>query len=369
MNFRPRLIAYYLPQYHPFKENNEWWGPGFTEWTNVAKARPLFNGHKQPHIPADFGFYDLRYPEIKEQQAQAAKEAGIEGFCYYHYWFGNGKRLMEKPFNQVIETGKPDFPFCLCWANHSWYKKLWDPNNLDKDRLLIEQKYGGVDDYTQHFYELLPAFKDSRYIKVNNKLFFIIYDGLKFTDVRNFIKLWQELAVRNGLNGFYFVTTDADSRNKKYHLNNGFDAIHNVDILNIHHHLSKSKKYWLRLKRKYLHKPTVFQYKEAIKYMVIDDCRNIDTIPVIAPNWDHTPRSKSNGFVLQDCHPKYFKQLIKRAFDVIKDKPKEEQIIIIKSWNEWGEGNYLEPDLEVGHGYLDALKECLHELFVINKNK
>ena len=162
-----RILAYYLPQFHPFKENDEWWGKGFTEWTNVARAKKLFLGHYQPHIPADLGFYDLRVPEVREQQAELARMAGIEAFCYYEYWFGNGRQLMELPFEEVVSTGKPDFPFCLCWANHSWYKKLWDPQKKGKDKLLIEQKYPGKDDYINHFNHLLPAFRDNRYVRVN----------------------------------------------------------------------------------------------------------------------------------------------------------------------------------------------------------
>lgn len=163
---KPRIIALYLPQYHPFPENDEWWGKGFTEWTNVARARKLFPGHNQPHIPADLGFYDLRLPEVRMQQAELAKQAGIEGFCYYDYWFGNGKRLMERPITEVINSQKPNFPFCFAWANHSWYKKLWDPKQPGKDKLLIKQEYPGIKDYTEHFYTLLPAFKDNRYVKV-----------------------------------------------------------------------------------------------------------------------------------------------------------------------------------------------------------
>ena len=173
-----RFIAFYLPQFHPTKENDEWWGKGFTEWVSVAKARPLYRGHVEPHIPADLGFYDLRIPEIREQQAELAKEAGIEAFCYWHYWFGEGKRLLERPFNEVLTSGKPDFPFCLAWANHSWYKKLWDSQAREKDLLLIEQKYLGIEDYKSHFYAMLPAFKDDRYFRVNGKLFFIVYDPI-----------------------------------------------------------------------------------------------------------------------------------------------------------------------------------------------
>ncbi len=357
----PRFIALYLPQFHRIPENDLWWGNGFTEWTNTAKARPLFKKHEQPHIPADFGFYDLRYPEIKELQAALAREAGIEGFCYYHYWFGDGKMLLEKPFNQVLETGKPDYPFCLAWANHSWFKKAWNPDAEGKNIMLIEQTYPGDKDYIAHFNYLLPAFKDRRYIRVNGKLFFIIYDPIGFKDVKHFIELWRELAKTNGLNDFYFVATDADSRNKDACLAKGFDAIHNVDLLNIHHNLSTVKKVWLMINSKWFHRPRVFEYKDAIKYMVIDDCRDRQVIPVIGPNWDHTPRSGYFGTVLKNPDPKYFKEITKRAINIVKDKPKEEQIIIIKSWNEWGEGNYMEPDIKYGRRYVEVLKEAISE--------
>ncbi len=161
-----RVIAFYLPQYHPIPENDAWWGPGFTEWTNVAAARPLFRGHVQPRIPADLGFYDLRLPETREAQAELAREAGIEGFCYYHYWFGNGKQLLERPFNEVLSSGKPDFPFCLCWANHTWASSTWTNARSRKagSQILMEQRYPGREDNEMHFRTLLPAFRDPRYI-------------------------------------------------------------------------------------------------------------------------------------------------------------------------------------------------------------
>lgn len=354
-----RFIAFYLPQFHPIKENDVFWGKGFTEWVNVARARPLFRGHVQPHIPADLGFYDLRMPEIKEKQAELAKEAGIEGFCYYHYWFGNGYQLLQQPFNEVLHSGRPDFPFCLCWANHSWYKKLWDPRSKGKDELLVEQVYPGIEDYVKHFYFLLDAFKDRRYIRVNGKIFFIVYDAIKFKDVSNFINTWRNLAFDNGLNDFYFVATDADSRNKQKILQLGFDAVHNVDTTNIHHKLSNFHKVVLAIKRRYFHIPTVFDYKKAMKYMIGEDCKEKNVIPVIAPNWDHTPRSGANGFVLTHSRPELFQQLAESAIEIVRDKPAEEQIIIIKSWNEWGEGNYMEPDREFGHGYINALRNAI----------
>lgn len=355
-----RFIALYLPQYYPTKENDEWWGNGFTEWVNVARARSLFKGHVQPHLPADLGFYDLRLSETREAQAALAAKYGIEGFCYWHYWFGNGKRLLERPFTEVLESGNPKFPFCLGWANHSWYKKLWDPKG-GKDTLLIEQTYPGIDDYINHFNTLLPAFKDPRYIKVNGKLFFIIFDVKNFADAKNFIKTWRHLAKENGLNDFYFVATDYGLRFYDLAMEMGFDAVYEADKTNIHHNLSKIQKVIHLIKRRFFNIPTVFLYKDAIKYMVMDYCKKNNVIPCITPNWDHSPRSGRHAFILYKSTPELFKKIVKRAFEVIKNKPKQEQIVIIQSWNEWGEGNYLEPDREFGHGYLKALKEIIDE--------
>ena len=172
-----RPIAIYLPQFHPVPENDLWWGKGFTEWTNVVKAKPLFKDHYQPHLPADLGFYDLRVPEVREAQANLAREYGIFGFCYYHYWF-NGKRILEKPFEEVFESGKPDFPFMLCWANENWTRS-WDGGN---NEILLEQKYCHEDD-KKHIQSLIPYFKDKRYIKANGKPVIAIYRSTLLPDV------------------------------------------------------------------------------------------------------------------------------------------------------------------------------------------
>lgn len=354
-----RIIAFYLPQYHPIKENDEWWGKGFTEWVSVASAKKYYPGHKQPHIPADLGFYDLRLPEVREQQAMLARDAGIEGFCYWHYWFGNGKELLERPFNEVLKSGHPDFPFALAWANHSWYKKRW--GKASQDKLLIEQTYPGVNDYIMHFNALLPAFKDKRYIKVDGKLLFIIYDPYHFDDIKTFMSTWRNLAKENGLNDFFFIAKDYDSRNKKKVMALGMDATYNEDTFNIHHKSPLILKGLMMIGRNVFRIPTVFSYKRAIKYMVTDDCRQIDTVPVISPNWDHSPRSGAKGIILHNPKPEYFKQIVKRALEIVKEKPKNEQLILLKSWNEWGEGNYMEPDQEYGHGYLNALREAIDE--------
>lgn len=356
-----RFIAFYLPQFHPVDVNNQFYGKGFTEWHNVVKAKKLFPGHNQPHIPSDLGFYDLRLVETRLKQAELAKEYGIEGFCYWDYWFGNGKRILETIFDEVVKSKEPDFPFCLGWANHSWHKKLWDSKAKGKDILIIEQKYLGVDDYEEHFYTYLSAFKDKRYIRVGNKLLYIIH-SVKGNEnyIVEFINTWRKLAKTNGLNDFYFVARDFDSRYKKEFIKLGFDSILNDDTINIHHHLNISSKIFLFLLRK-IKIPTLFSYRKAIKYMINDDCVSEDTIPVISPNWDHSPRSGRNAMILVNSKPKYFKELVKKALEITRNKQSDKKIVFIKSWNEWGEGNYLEPDEEFGHGYLNALKQAIEE--------
>lgn len=351
------LIAFYLPQFHPVKENDEWYGKGFTEWTNVAKARPLYHGHYQPHIPGELGFYDLRIPEVRREQANLAAQYGISAFCYWNYWFGGGKELLEKPIWEVYKDAEITFPFCLAWANHSWEKKQWDKNG--NNQMLMEQKYLGEDDYRQYFYKYLPIFKDNRYYKVNGRLFFIIYSPLASPEIAVFIRLWRELAKKEGLNDFYFVGKDMSYRNRQSILNIGFDAVFEDNTLDIHHNLSSLRKALLYAERKIIKRPTVFNYRQAIKYMVSEEAKRKDTIPVIAPNWDHSPRSGNNAMILDKCEPEYFEELLRRTLSIIQEKPKSEQQIIVKSWNEWGEGNYLEPDLKYGRGYLEAIRRAL----------
>lgn len=192
-----KVIAYYLPQYYPFKENDEWWGKGFTEWTNVGKAKPLFRGHYQPKVPADLGYYDLRVPEVAEAQAELAKEAGLAGFCYWHYWFGNGRTLLEMPIQRVLNTGKPDFPFCFAWANHSWMNKTFGKGGNDK--MLMEQLYPGEEDNEAHFYHCLEAFKDERYMRYNNCPIFLIFDSEGLPNAKEFINQWNFLIKKRAL--------------------------------------------------------------------------------------------------------------------------------------------------------------------------
>lgn len=352
-----RVIAFYLPQFHPIPENDEWYGKGFTEWTNVGRAQPLFRGHYQPRVPADLGYYDLRVPETREAQAEMAKKYGVEGFCYWHYWFGDGKQLLERPFNEVVESKKPDFPFCLAWANHSWYNKTWEPGKEDK--LLIEQKYLGEEDDIKHFYHLLPAFMDERYIRINGKPLFVIYSPFDMPCTSRFINTWNRLAKENGIDGFYFVAQGA-IRDKKKIVDMGFSAIYTI-VLTIHEEKSFLFRAIHYIGKKCFNIPITYKYSEALDYYCKSLDKDIATIPSIIPNWDHSPRSKRNGLILTDSTPEAFYKYMKKVLNFVKDKPQPQRIVFLRSWNEWGEGNYIEPDLKYGTGFLESLKKALDE--------
>lgn len=373
---KPKIIAFYLPQFFPIKENDLWWGKGFTEWTNVAKARPLFTGHNQPRIPADLGFYDLRVPEIREQQVELAKEAGVTAFCYWHYWFGNGKRLLERVFDEVLTSGKPDFPFCLGWANHSWYAKTW--NKDAKDKLLIEQTYPGLEDARQHFDFLLKAFKDSRYLKINEKPFLFIFDPDSLPD--EYITMFDLWAREAGYPGIYLVANIKPYNNKNCYLNKGYSSVviyrttkfskFEVKRNLLSNSISKYRERYvlfdniLNIRRKLLgfffkKKPDVVDYREYYKNLITQEEFEECVIPQIMPQWDHTPRSGLNGLAWINATPEYFYKHVKDALKAVSDK--ENKIILLKSWNEWGEGNYMEPDLMYGHGYIKALFKALND--------
>jgi len=215
---RPTVVALYLPQYHPIPENDEWWGKGFTEWTNVANAQPLYPGHHQPSLPADLGFYDLRVPETRLAQADMARAYGVDAFCYYHYWFGNGRRLLQRPFDEVLASGQPDLPFMLCWANQTW-SGVW--HGLS-DRILVEQVYAGQKDHEAHFEMLLPAFQDARYLRIDGMPVFKVYRPTELPEPRKTISLWQDMARAAGLPGIYFLATHSDAQWNPLEL--GFDA-------------------------------------------------------------------------------------------------------------------------------------------------
>ncbi len=381
-NKQLRTIAMYLPQFHPIPENDAWWGKGFTEWTNVTKAKPLFKGHYQPQLPADLGFYDLRVSEIREQQAAMAKEYGIYGFCYYHYWF-NGKRMLERPFREVFESGKPDFPFMLCWANENW-TRAWDGDTRD---VLMEQKYSQEDD-RQHIQTLIPYFKDKRYIRIDNKPVISIYRSTLLPDVAATIKTWREEAAKHGTE-LYICRFESCQVGGAAYLCGGFDAAVDLqpwgremkryrDIING----EKVNSFGFRLRnhfyRKYVKKLSAEKYKE-FKKEVFDDFHSnyildyedyvnfiiespvpdYKVYPGITPGWDNSPRRKKHPGIMLNANPDLYMRWLEHIVRTFEPFSKEENFIFINAWNEWAEGNHLEPCQKWGRRYLEATRDVL----------
>lgn len=365
---KERILALYLPQYHPIPENDDWWGKGFTEWTNVAKAKPLFRGHYQPKVPTELGFYDLRMTEIREEQARMAKEAGIEGFVYWHYWFGNGKRLLERPFNEVLESGKPDYPFALAWANTSWVNATWQKGLSRKEgkTVIAEQLYPGVEDYENHFYTLLPAFKDHRYIRVDGCPLFMVYIPEE-PAIKEFISTWRRLAEKEGLKGFHFVAVGRmgslrENIIPKEKIDSllamGFDAVHTLSHTRAEVKADRIRKYLQAGLNKMFGLTFVskIKQKDINRYLYLEEDKLENVYPMLFPNWDCSPRRGKECTIYTDSTPEVFDQQIKQVKDIIAKKDPEHRIVFLKSWNEWGEGNYVEPDIKYGRGYLDVMK-------------
>ncbi|MCQ2193559.1 MAG: glycoside hydrolase family 99-like domain-containing protein [Paludibacteraceae bacterium] len=360
-----KVIAFYLPQYHPTPNNDKWWGKGFTEWTNVAKAKKLYPGHYQPKVPADLGFYDLRVSEVREEQVILAREAGIYGFCYYHYWFSAGHEELDLPFKEVVKTKSPDFPFCLCWANESWYSKFWNKDGSVSKKALAEQKYLGKEDNEKHFYSLLDAFKDERYIKVEGRLLFLIYQPLLFEGFEAFKQQWNELAKQNGIPEFYFVGQTLDVTRSTEILSNGFDGVnhcHRLDFAFQYDTLLKYMWHAMNVIKRVIPFPYIIPYKYAIKKCIREEDYQENIFATMMPNWDHTPRSTTGGAVLHNATPELFEIHAKDVINTAIGKSQEHQFVFLKSWNEWGEGNYMEPDMKYGKGFLKALRRAIEEV-------
>ncbi|MEI8050509.1 MAG: glycoside hydrolase family 99-like domain-containing protein [Actinomycetes bacterium] len=347
------VLAYYLPQYHPIPENDEWWEPGFTEWTKVTAAEQLFRGHVQPHLPRDLGFYDLRVPELRAAQADLARANGITGFIYWHYWLG-GRRLLERPFAEVLASGEPDLPFCLAWANHSWERR-WGTKS-ERGQMLLEQTYPGPEDDQAHYNLLRTAFADPRYLRIGGKPVFYVFSPGELPDPAAFVERWQTLAEEFG--GLYLVAmlVRSDYAN---HVADGFDAAA-YGRLPIDEHAFVPRARRLLQRRGILRGPERHPYAEG--FPGVPPATLGGTImPVVTPNWDNTPRRGRDGLVITGATPERFASQLPGAIDLARQAPDGEQTLIIRSWNEWGEGNYLEPDQEFGHGWLNALRQSLDD--------
>lgn len=353
----PRLIAFNLPQFHPTPENDAWWGKGFTEWTNVTKARPVFRGHYQPHLPADLGFYDLRLPEAREQQASLAREYGIGGFCYYHYWFG-GKRLLNRPVDEILASKTPDFPFCLCWANQTW-SRTWLGEERD---ILIEQTYSDEDDRA-HALWLSSVFRDERYIRVDGRPVFLFYNVPHHPEPQRFCRYLKEETIRACGVEPYLVGTDShcpfvDTRTY------GLDTtLHFEPQLSSLPECFSDRWSLERLKRNAKHNifsgtMKVYDYAEARALMNLVPM-DFPYVPCVLVGWDNTPRRGARGSVLINSSPAAFENELTSALLQWKKTPRQDDLVFLNGWNEWAEGNHLEPDSRFGLGYLEAVRNAL----------
>lgn len=370
-----RPIAIHLPQFHPIPENDKSWGKGFTEWSNVVKAKPLFEGHYQPHLPADLGFYDLRVPETRQAQADLAREYGIYGFCYYHYWF-SGKRVLERPVEEILHSGTPDFPFMLCWANENWTRK-WDGGSKE---IILKQEYSSQDDL-EHIKYLIPFFKDPRYIRVNGRPVFSIYRSSLMPAIHETIKLWKEECRKEGID-LYLSRFETFGDLGKASMEGGFDA--GVEFQPMSNSLSeyrdrvyikKVKEFKYRLRYHYFRLTMRREKIKEMKYKLanyIDYNDYVDFLmknyqheldytffPGVTPSWDNSARNKLDPFIMLNPSPEKFKEWFQFHVRNFKPKSEEENFIFINAWNEWAEGNHLEPCQKWGRNYLEAIKECL----------
>ena len=340
-----RFLAFYLPQFHPIPENDAWWGPGFTEWTNVTKARRLFAGHYQPHVPdRTLGFYDLRDPETRELQSAMARAFGVDGFVYYHYWFA-GRRLLERPFNEVLSSGTPQLPFCICWANENWTRS-WDGGDQE---MLVEQRYGDDDDRA-HMRWLAEAFSDPRYIRIGGRPVLLVYRASHLTDARRTTDIWRQEAARLGIGELYLCRVESFATDRGDPTELGFDAA--VEF----------QPDWLRSGRRLrvpdgaAHElmPDVFSYQVAVELAMSQAQSAYKRFRCVTPGWDNTPRRGANGTVYVASTPAAYERWLTSVVDSFQPYSAEENLVFINAWNEWGEGCHLEPDSRWGRGYLEA---------------
>lgn len=345
---KPKIIAFYLPQYHTIPENDKWWGEGFTEWTNTKKAKPLFKGHQQPKTPLNDNYYCLLDKETQEWQAKLAQENGVDGFCYYHYWF-NGKMLLEKPMEMMLENENMKLPFCISWANEPW-ARTWD--GKDKE-VLMPQSYGSEKEWKAHFEYLLQFFKDMRYIKIDNKPVFLIYRTSNIPNCEDMVDYWNNLCKENGFNGIYLIETMNSFQNKSY-ISNSSAVVEFEPMLTIRHYLPLYKQ-GVRYFKKKLSILDTLDYK-YVQDRVVNKNVNYGKKKFLGTfiSWDNTARKKSKGLILTNDNPEIFGEYLRKQID--KANEINSDFIFVNAWNEWAEGTYLEPDTINKNAYLDKIK-------------
>ncbi len=366
-----RAIAFYLPQFHPIPENDAWWGEGFTEWTNVRKAEPLFSGHYQPRMPADLGYYDLRSEVTRADQAGLAREYGISAFCYYHYWF-NGRMLLERPFNEVLASGRPDFPFCLCWANENWTRR-WD--GLEHE-ILMGQRYDEYD-AGEHMEWLCRAFADPRYVRVHGRPLFLVYCAGRITGLREVIRRWRATAGESGFPDIYLCAVKSGHHDlgDSETISAGFDAL--TDFQPDYRGFPETDNYLSRQFNKLmngmiemLHGDGVWpyrpiyarlSYRKIVERAVKRPPPREKVFPCVFPSWDNSPRKRFNATIIQNDDAVLYGAFLESACARVQDFGEEEQIVFINAWNEWAEGCHLEPDMRNDRRFLEATKRVLEK--------
>ena len=367
-----KIITYYLPQFHEISENNEWWGKGFTEWVNVKKAKPLFEGHVQPRIPLNNNYYDLSEYETLKWQIGLAKKYHIWGFCFYHYWFGS-KLLLQKPMEMLLEHKELDFPFCISWANENWTNQ-W----VSKDpQILVEQEYGDQTEWKRHFEYLLPFFKDSRYIKHDNKPVVVIYKPGNFPAINDMIEYWENLAKDAGFSGICFMSQVSYQmdRSPSSYKKMSYLLAYEPSAEFVRRTESKSTaikelkagikkiagKLGIELEGKKLGGLTKFDYREICECITSREPQDDREVPGFFKNWDNTPRKGIKGTVLTNVSSDIFKEYLQKQVQRNKEIYHKDFMFFF-AWNEWAEGGFLEPDEADGYQYLEAIDEVLKEL-------
>lgn len=354
-----RTLAFHLPQFHPIPENDAWWGKGFTEWTGVARARQLIPGHYQPHLPADLGFYDLRLAEARAAQAQLAAEYGISGFCYYHYWFG-GHRILNRPVDEILDSGEPDFPFCLCWANENW-TRTWDGRS---SQVLLRQEHSDEDDLA-HIEHLLPVFADRRYVRVGGRPLFLVYRTELLPEPARTAERWRTRALQAGLGEIFLARVESfDATTDPATI--GFDAAVEFApdwrlMRPVREGLLPRLLGWLGLYPRARLDHRFADYGQMARDMLAKPEPRYRRYRCVMPGWDNTPRRREGATVFTGSTPEAYGAWLREILlaESTRGLPQDERLVFINAWNEWGEGCHLEPDLRWGRAYLDAHREAL----------